>query len=488
MNNVAYNDSKSVRLMEGWKTRISKLEAATGKKSSLERRLSLAYALNNTKKARDYHEAIQTPDAGLYKIFALDIVGAVVQNLIAPEIVSMQPMDNTIGQVLYLEYQYGTTKGATKAGDVFADTRNFYKSDSTYSSNQVVNEPVALTAGTGADEGKYVAQLGVMEETINGVATGLRQFQASPINPTTVSLTFTHEGQELVVTDDGAGALVDATNVISGTINYVTGKLVVGFTGMTPAEGDTVTADYSYAITYVDAGASSIRIPEIQLKMKKIPIIAQPRRLKALWSFESQYILSKEYGGANIEEIMNATVAGEIMHEIDSEVMTDLYRVAGAGPEQTWSSAVPRGISMTDHYNTFKIAVDKCCAKIYKATRRVRGNWLVGGVNVGTVCSSVVGFKAEDVADVNGPCFFGTLPNGVKVYLNPDFDDDVFVVGYKGRNDMFDTGYILGMYMPVMTIPMVQLEDMAGRKGWAAMYGKVTVNNRMYIRGRIVNN
>lgn len=109
--------------------------------------------------------------------------------------------------------------------------------------------------------------------------------------------------------------------------------------------------------------------------------------------------------------------------------MYDLYRAANAAPEQTWSDVVPKGVSMTDHYNTFKIAVDKCCAKIYKATRKVRGNWLVGGVSVGTVCSSVVGFVPADQTNLNGPCFFGTLPNGVKVYLNPDFDDDVFVVG-----------------------------------------------------------
>ena len=162
------------------------------------------------------------------------------------------------------------------------------------------------------------------------------------------------------------------------------------------------------------------------------------------------------------------------------------YRAANAGPEQTWSDVVPTGISMIDQYNTFKIAVDKCCAKIYKATRKVRGNFLVGGVSVGTVCSSVVGFEAADVQNVNGPCYFGKLPNGVKVYINPDFDDDVFVVGYKGSN-MFDTGYILGMYMPVVTVPMVQLEDLAGRKGWASSYGKAVVNNRMYIRGRITH-
>lgn len=464
MQGALVNDKRrSQYLIEGWKKRITKLEAVTGH-SSHERRLTLAYTLNNTKIQRDYHESIQTPDAGLYKIFALDIVGAVVQNLIAPELVSMQPMDNAVGMVLYLEYQYGTSKGATQAGTAFADTRNFYQSDAMYSSSEVVDE--AITLATGTSQSFKLAQL-------------------PPINPNTVEITLTVGGTPITFTDNGAGQLVSATPSNSGTINYGTGEITLTLS-KAAAESDTGVASYSYAITYVDDTASSKRIPEVTLKMKQIPMFAKPRRMKAVWSLDSQYILNKEYGGADMEEIMNATVSGEIMHEIDSEVMTDLYRAANAGPEQTWSDVTPKGISMADHYNTFKIAVDKCCARIYKATRKVRGNWLVGGVGVGTVCSSVVGFKSADVSNVNGPCFFGTLPNGVKVYLNPDFDDDVFVVGYKGTN-MFDTGYVLGMYMPVMTAPMAQLEDLAGRKGWASSYGKAVVNNRMYIRGRITH-
>jgi len=455
---------KSTYLLESWKKRIAKLESVTGK-SSHERRLTLAYTLQTTKEQRDFHESIQTPDAGLYKVFALDIVGAVVQNLIAPELVSMQPMDNAVAMVLYLEYQYGTTKGATQAGTAFADTRNFYQSDAMYSSSDVVNEPIPLVSGT---------------------SQSFTLAQKPPIIPHTVEITLTLGGTPVILTDNGANQLTSVTPGTSGTIDYSTGAVSITTATAAVAGTDTGLVNYSYAITYVDETASSARIPEVQLKMKQIPMYAKPRRMKAIWSWDSQYILNKEYGGTDMEEIMNATVAGEIMHEIDSEVMWDLYRCANAGPEQTWSDVVPRGISQTDHYDSFKIAVDKCGAKIYKATRKVRGNWLVGGVNVGTVCSNVRGWIPAPNANVNGPCFFGTLPNGVKVYLNPDFDDDIFVVGYKGSN-MFDTGYILGMYMPVVTIPMVQLEDMAGRKGWASSYGKAVVNNRMYIRGRITH-
>lgn len=448
--------SESRQLLERWGKKIRVIESAAPEKTSRERELCLAKTLNSMNEMLKLQESIQTADAGIFKLFALDMVGAVVQNLIAPEIVSVQGMDNAVALVLYLEYQYGTTKGTTQAGTAFADTRNFYQADAQYSSSNVEGEIVQLAATTG-------------KATLA---------QPAPISAGSVSITLSNG--TTVLTDDGAGNLADAGNSVTGTINYATGEITIA-----SAQGTAVTANYTYALTYVDNAVTN-RIPEVNLQMKRIPMYAKPRRMKAVWSFDSQYILNKEYGGADMEELMNATVAAEIMHEIDMEVMNDLYRCANAGPEQTWSEVVPFGISATDHFNTFKVAIDRCSAQIYKATRKVRGNFIVGGVEVGTVCSSVIGFKPAKNTTIAGPCFFGTMPDGVKVYLNPDFDNDVFVVGYKGSN-MFDTGYILGMYMPVCTTPMVQLEDMAGRKGWAASYGKAVVNNRMYIRGRITH-
>lgn len=447
------NQSVSRQLLEAWGTKIREIEAQAPEKTSKERELVMAKTLNSMNEALALQESIQTPDAGIFKLFALDMVGAVVQNLIAPEIVSVQGMDNAVALVLYLEYQYGTKKGATEAGTAFADTRNFYQSDAMYSSGTVQDETLTFDG--------------------NGKATFV---QPGPISPSTVSI----NNAGTVYIDDGAGNMMSGSST-AGSINYATGEVTIAAL----ANVTTATAEYKYAITFVD-NAFTNRIPEVTLQMKRIPMYAQPRRMKAVWSFDAQYILNKEYGGADMEELMNATVAAEIMHEIDMEVMNDLYRCANAGPEQTWSDVTPFGISTIDHYNTFKVAIDRCSAQIYKATRKVRGNFIVGGVNVGTICSSVIGFKPAKNTTVAGPCFFGTMPDGVKVYLNPDFDNDVFVVGYKGAN-MFDTGYILGMYMPVCTTPMVQLEDMAGRKGWAASYGKAIVNNRMYIRGRITH-
>lgn len=450
-------------LMENWGRQIKKFEAAAPQNIGYARRECLAKSLNNTQ-LRLEALSTQTSDMGKYKIFALDMVGAVVQNLIAPDIVSVQTMDSPVGMVRYIEYDYGTTKGEVDEGTAFADSRNFYQSSSTYSTSDVVNEALTLVAGTSQSF----------------------TLDFAPINPSTVQLNLKIGSTAVTLVDNGSGALTSATSGYSGTINYSTGAVTLTLGAAAVVATDSAASNYSYAITYVDNTASSSRIPAVTMNIKTIPMIAKPRRMKAIWSFDSMFIMDNEYN-KNLEEIMNATVAGEIMHEIDDEVMTDLYKGAAAGVEQTWSATVPVGISRADHYNSFRITLDECSAAIFQATRKWGANFVVGGVGLKTVCPSIIGFKAADKAGLAGPHLLGTLPDGMKVYINPTFAKDTFVAGFAGGDDIYQTGYILGMYMPVCSTEMVQLEDMAGRKGWAAAYGKAMVNNKMYIRGKILN-
>lgn len=91
------------RLCERWANRISLVESKyfEGRDMGLERKAALAKQLENTQKFIKYQlaEGVQSADIGQYKRFALDMVTAVVSNLIAPEIVSVQPIDNRVGKL-----------------------------------------------------------------------------------------------------------------------------------------------------------------------------------------------------------------------------------------------------------------------------------------------------------------------------------------------------------------------------------------------------
>jgi hypothetical protein len=374
------------------------------------------------------------------------MVTAVVSNLIAPEIVSVQPIDNRVGMINYIKYVYGSTKGSTSAGDVFADARNMYASDPMYTAK--------LVDGEGA----------ILSDT-NTKAT----LKWIPVVPGTVTFVGDEEYK-----DDANGNLKDGSNNTVGAIDYATGEITLS----NSASAGTAVVTYQYNNEQIPMND----IPEIKLAIESLPITAKARRLKAYYSFEAAYELNKEYG-VDIQTQLNTQAAAEISHEIDIEICNDLLAGAGAGAALTWSKAVPIGVSKMDHYDSFAITVEEGNAKIHQATRRVTGNFIVCGTQAAVVIKANRQFVSANPSDVTGPYFAGTL-NGMKVFVNPEYDAYAFLIGYKGDN-LLNAGYVYAPYMPILTTDLVQLEDMAGRKGWATMYGKLMLNDKFYIAGRI---
>lgn len=427
------------RLIKKYEDRLQLAESLIKEKRGLdmtfERKLSTAICLENTTKRIRALEAnigaTQPGNVGQYKRYAIDMVGTIIPNLIAQDLVSVQAIENRVGMINVLQYAYGSDKGAVKAGDVFASPFGYDGTQTTYTAASVDGEAVSTEDGTA-----YLAY--------------------TPIRPGTLRVL------------DAAGQVV--TDVVLD--DPYTGAI----SGLTA--GEDYTAYYIY-----DNESVPVRAPQIKMDIKSIPVTAQARKLSALWSFDAAYELNKEYG-QDMQDLLAAQAAAEINAEIDREVTGDLYRIANAGPEVVWSRVQPLGVSAEEHYASFQIKIVEGSNEIFAATKRCRANFLVGGINVDSVLKCVRGFQAHEDASAIGPRYIGTLPSGIKCYTDPHYDADSFVLGYKGTN-LMDTGYVYCPYMPVMTTGMVTLEDFASRQGWATMYGKKAVNPRMYVKGRI---
>lgn len=65
--------SESRKLLEKWGKKIRAIESAAPEKVSKERELCLAKTLNSMHEMLQLQESIQTADAGIFKLFALDI-------------------------------------------------------------------------------------------------------------------------------------------------------------------------------------------------------------------------------------------------------------------------------------------------------------------------------------------------------------------------------------------------------------------------------
>lgn len=450
-------------LCEKWSKRIDIVEQVKGTSLDLSRKAALAKILENTEGFIRYqlNEATQSSDIGQYKRFALDIITAAMPNLIAYDVVSVQPIENRTGMVNYIKYVYGNTKGSTEASTAFNTGLNKHPSDPNFTSRLIRGEAYGLTG----QESKATLQWG-------------------PIVPGTIKIKFTDATDTYtgVYTDknkDGNLWLADAAAATADfKINYTTKE--VTYPSSFIGAGDIIDFDYAYNNEYIPMED----IPEIKLEIASVPITTQARRMKAYYSFEASYELTKEYG-VDIQKELNAQAAAEIAHEIDIEICNELYTLANAGNELSWSKTLPYGVSMADHYDSFAIKLNEGSAMIHQATRRVSGNFVILGTQAAVIARSVRGFVPSNVTNITGPYFLGTL-NGLKLYVNPEYDQWAFVIGFKG-DSLLNAGYIYAPYMPIMTTDLVQLEDMAGRKGWATMYGKVMLNDRMYIKGKVTN-
>lgn len=440
--------AKTAMLIKKWDKRIRATESVIGP-MNIERKAALAMSLDNTNQRLRLAEATQPGHIGQYKRYALDIVNAVVPNLIAYDICSVQPVDNRVGMINYISYEYGRAKGQAQKDQMFASSINMGQSDQFYSASEVDLEVVGAEGAT-------------------KISTNL---QWTPILPGTVA--FTCDGGTVVGTDDGNGNIT-GDGITAGTIDYTTGQLELT---LATASSDEPNVSYSYNNEDVPLN----NVPEVNLRITSLPVVCKSRKMKAVYAFDAAYELEKEYG-QDIDSLLATEVAGEIAHEIDMELANDIFKMANAGSPITWSKTQPVGVNNIDHYDSFYTKLVEGANTIFGATRKVQPNFMVCGLEVASVVQVMRNFTPSGVQAI-GPHYLGTLGQ-FKVFVSPDYSANQFVLGYKGGSFM-DAGMFYCPYMPIVSTDLLMTDDFAGRKGWATMYAKKMVNNKMYLKGYI---
>lgn len=436
-------DARTAQIMKENASYIKIAETAQKKMKkqlTVESKVALAKTLNNTRMICEATNSSNIPS----KTYFLDMLTAVVPNLIASDIVSTQALEAKTGMISYLRFTYGTDKGKTQAGQMFNNSLYTGMSDPYYTSGKIVDEAVADTVS----------------------------FDYKPIMPGTITIALP-DGTTIV--DDANGGFKNAATgaTVAGSIDYATGA----FSCASATVGSLATYNYN------NEQVPDLQVPQMNMSLAQIPIIAGSRKLAAYWGFDAAYDLKQQFG-VEILDVMSAQAAGEIAHEIDTEIVKKLYAGASAGPELTWSKTPPVGVNMLDHYDSFWVRLTEGAKIIFTATQRVQPNFIVCGANVAAVIEVMRNFDATGSSDAVGPHFIGTLGGRYKVYIVPQMDENTFVMGYKGTN-FLETGFVYAPYIPVATTDILVPADFRGQQGYATSYGCKMVNGKMYLRGRI---
>lgn len=484
--------------------RISIVESASDAPFSNEMRNNLNICLTNAEKALAIYESTDYGSMTGIKGFTMDLISVIVPNLVAEEIVSVQPIDKQVGVINYIKYIYGSTKGKVQQGDVFASALQQNNTDMYYSSEEVDEEALEFAAGVytgtlgwlplipgtfhvfGVDaNGQNFAIVDAQQNSatsidfVNGGAT------ADPINLTgdqslEKSTTFKVVNRFTGVEINGATA--------TGEVNYKTGAVNVVLSGVTPLNDDDNKpfAGYRYNQRSVGAGKigdNTLQVPEIETRIDVIPVTARSRKLKALASFDSLITMQQEYGQDG-RKLIELQIAQEIIHEIDGEIMNDLFLQAGQTQKTSWPLQAPVGVAKRDHYETLLFQFNEASNMIFQQTKRARGNFVIVGLTVASVIEMAVNFQPANIASgVVGPHVIGTL-GSFKVIKNPYYAPTQYVVGYHGTSTL-DAGYVYAPYLPVTTTGATMMDDFVSRQGWVSIYAKKMLNPMLYVRGTI---
>ena len=436
------------------------------------------------------NEDTRTVNVGSFTKFIFPILRRVFPNLIANEVVSVQPMTAPVGAVFYLDYVYGSTKGGTQAGAIFP--RDF---DRNYSSEYIAGE--IMNTGDGTNYG--------------GGGTAMSAVLAwTPVRPLDTTNGFSVVIQEIdssgniiqTATDNGSGGFTfsPAGGSTAGSINYSNGAIASFKFQNIPALNNQIKAFYYYD------GELNLKIPQINLDVKKAPVEAMARRLKALWSAEAAEDL-RAFHGLDAETEMVSAVAQDIALEIDREIIQDLF-ASSTGTTATFDRIPPAGIPELDHLRSMITQISTVSNLIHKKTLRAPANFIVTSPEISALLAQLTthgDFRALWVsggespygpADMPRPMTqhgqfgiykTGTLMNKWMIYEDPFFTRNFMLIGLKGGS-FLDAGYVWAPYIPLQVTPtFLDPSDFSFRKGLRTRYAKKLLRPEFYGQLNVLN-
>ena len=250
------------------------------------------------------------------------------------------------------------------------------------------------------------------------------------------------------------------------------------------------------------------QIPEIDIKIESISVVAQTRKLRARWSPELAQDLNA-YHSLDAEVELTQILSEQIALEIDREILNDLLmqadttfywnRKPGSFVNKRSGATVSNVSTTSGHasftgtvrewYETLVETIIDVANEIHRKTLRGSANFIVVGPDVATILEASVLYRPAYSIDGDGQVApgmalgaekVGTLSNRFTVYKDPYFPRNKILVGYKGGSYL-ETGYVYAPYVPLIVTPTIFApEDFTPRKGVMTRYGKKMVRSDFY--------
>ena len=463
---------------------------------------------------------------------ALPLVRKIFGELSAQEFVSVQPMNLPSGLIFYLDFKYGTAQaGFTSGTEVFGKTSGsgdptdglygagkFAYSSNDFSTSTLTTSSANVAAGsttyqTGSVtlddidfEPDLSASVATGNRTDNGLSKltvavssmtnpdleGIRAFEVSGSGfdeyfPAYTSLNAAETEISFIVRNSITG---DVVNAVGAVVNYH------------KQPTDVTRGDFEATKTQTDANAETdIDIPEIDIQMRSIPIVAKTRKLKAVWTPELAQDLNA-YHSVDAEAELTSLLSEYVSMEIDLEIL-DMLKANASAKTERWSARVgfeydssatrfyessgaSNAYTKGDWFQTLGNKIQSVSNAIHQKTLRGGANFIVVSPETATILESIPGYATASDGDVSVKSYAmgvqkaGLLNNRYTVYKNPYQFENTILVGFRGSN-FLETGAVYAPYVPMIMTPLVyDPKNFTPRKGVMTRYAKKMVRPEFY--------
>tara|TARA_R100001509_G_scaffold27292_1_gene14263 strand:- start:2706 stop:4379 length:1674 start_codon:yes stop_codon:yes gene_type:complete len=472
---------------------------------------------------------------------ALPLVRRIFSEIAAKEFVSVQPMNLPSGLVFYLDFKYGTAQPGFETGagkdsqtdSVFGITETAAEASEglygagrfAYSINETSSQALGqAAAGAAAASDKF---------TTESISLAINSANFSAVNydsAFSASLSTANRGavRRLTVANadlPGAdfegvrGFEITGTGISTYYPEYTkvnaSGSSTVSFIVLLSDTTD-ATALTGVRVKYqkqptditrgdfedTTAGGSDLGIPELNVELRSVPIVAKTRKLKAQWTPEFAQDLNA-YHSIDAEAELTSMLSEYISQEIDLEILDMLLE--NALTEAKWSARIGfswNGNAFTSSglnanverytqqqwFQTLGTQIQRVSNQIHAKTMRGGANFMVVSPDVATIIESIPGYHSNGTGNemqfAFGVSQVGSFANRYQVYKNPYMKENVILLGFKG-SQFLETGAVYAPYIPLIMTPLVyDPTNFQPRKGVMTRYAKQMVRGEFY--GKVI--
>ena len=466
---------------------------------------------NQMEHVKGLQEDTLSTDTGAFHKYTFPILRRVWPNLIANQLVSVQPTTSPVAAMFYYEKKFDDRKGtkipqggiANNPTDMAYDGElaagdNMMQNFAKYYSSEFIDYDVACT------------DTGVGTATLNNGLGNCRVTEWSPIRtPATdgqrvfyVKAYYRMLDADAALADTPVVATLDVTTTKfvddQGNADVGTFDVAAGTWTITPLGSATTASDFTsntvvyfqYFVNWELVGyTTGAAIPSISLEITLYTVKVESRKLKAKWTVEAVDDM-RALHGLDVETEIVSTFSNDVMLEVDREIVGDLVAGAAHAAAVTYAPGVPGEI---ESIRAMLTKISAMSARIHKTSGRAPANFMVVGPAVQALLDqlSTHGDYASIEQNVQqtsyGPVMsnfgisrVGTLLRKWAVYVDPYMDEDKILMGLKGNN-FLDAGYVYAPYVPLQVTPtFMEPNDFTFRKGVRTRYATKMLRNEYY--------